>query len=240
MLAYIESTSDFPNIDLSINGFRAHSLSQCLVGVDTQNSPSTFAGVFTLEMGNVVAYVSAQGANPAVTQFRSLELDPSLATMQLKFTDLGGNRIIDDGSFTGTVERVNFGTTWNQTPGDVLRLGDDMYLACIADQSVVKVRVPANAKTCLMSIWDRELDRAYRGVAMILGSGRSVDYSPTQATNKTGITLQTAVPTGTSGPSGSLNITFRALGGGQGNNYLYLENRLGGEMRPIFKLTFIE
>ncbi|EGD06358.1 hypothetical protein B1M_01783, partial [Burkholderia sp. TJI49] len=234
MLAYVEMQADFPNIDLSINGFRAHSLSQCIIGLDTQNTPRAFNGVFTLEMGNVVTYASAVGASPAVSLFRGLELDPSLASVRLVYHETGENPIIDDGSYTGTVEKIGLRSTWDLQPGDYLYLGNDLHQTCIADQSVFKFRVSQNAKMCQLSIWDFDLDRPYRAENMKLGAGRNVDYAAIQASNKVGVTIQNAILTGTTGPSGSLNITFRA--NGDGTNWLYLENRTGALIRPKFHL----
>lgn len=235
--AYVTLTSDFPNIAISVEGVRANSISQCFIGVDTSGSVDPVSGVFTVEMGNCFANCSNVGANPAVQSFNALQLNPLAANVELKYTDLGGNRFIGDGSYTTTLSKLQFDIVWNQTPGDIIRLGDDLYLGCVNNNSAIMLPISANAKMAILDIFDRELDRAYRGASIILGTGRTVDYSPLQATNKTGVTIQNAVLTGTTGPAGNLNIAFRPAGDPM---HLYIENQLGSVMRPLFRLTLIE
>jgi hypothetical protein len=236
MLVYLAMTSDSPNVGLSLDGIRAETVSQALVGVDTTGSLETFQGMLTLEMGNCLTYASATGSNPAVTNFQEIAVYPSLATVELKYNDLGGNRINQDGSYTGGVTKLALGLVWNQTPGDVIQLSDSRFVACVSNQSVIKIPVSGNAKQCQITIWDREQGRAYRGQNMILGAGLTTDISPI-TTNKTGIAIYNTPLAGTTGSANSMNIAFRPTGG---SGFLYIENQLGGEMRPVIDLMMIE
>lgn len=244
---YVDIENDYPALGFSMRGVRATSISAAIVNVDTTGSIGTISGAaLTWSMSDCVFNISRTGASN--NTFNGFLLNPPLADVNPLYTDGGGNRIIaSDGSYlsTGTVSRFEFGTTWNQYPGNVIRLNDNTWLGCVSNQSVLRVPVSGYAKTLELSIFDREQGRAYRGFSIHLQAGGQLDYSPLQASNKTGIALYNTPLTGTTGAANSLNIAFRPSGtdpvtGNPATYFLYIENQLGIVLYPIFSLKLIE
>jgi hypothetical protein len=244
---YVDIQNDFPALGFSMRGVRATSISAAILNVDTTSSIGAISGgALTWSMSDCVFNVSRVGAGN--NTFNGFILTPALADVNPRYTDGGGNRIIaSDGSYlpTGTVSRFQFGVTWNQYPGSVIRLDDTSWLGCISDQSVLRIPVSGNAKLAHMTIFDRESGKSYRGEGIILSATSINDTSPLQATNKVGIGLSNVALTGATGTAGNVTLSFRPTGtdpvtGNPATYSLYIENRTGGTVYPIFRLTLIE
>src|SRR5690606_19757411 len=114
--------------------------------------------VWNLTLGNCVVWASPEGGTN--TEFSFVRAADTKYVYNL--IDLGGNRYrFDDTDYTDFY-LYDMGADLVQVPGTYQRLGDDTWLACLTDDTAMQIPLAKNAKMCLLSIFDREIDRNYR------------------------------------------------------------------------------
>lgn len=179
-----------------------------------------------LLLGQNTVYVSIEGTS--TTEFSFIRTEGLKVAKNVQ--DLGGNRYIRDGGTWTSWTMYDLRTSLTIPDNSFLRLADNKVFATILDDSAIAIPISPKTKTALVSIFDHEADRNYRGIGMLLYVNRAIDYAPNNNTNKTGIDLSNSVLTGTTGADGRFTISFLPSGG---TGYLYLENRMGSTMRPV-------
>ncbi|WP_285131397.1 hypothetical protein [Leclercia adecarboxylata] len=183
-----------------------------------------------LFLGQNTAYVSIEGTS--TTEFSFIRTEGLKVAKNVQ--DQGGNRYIRDGGTWTSWTMYDLRTALTIPDNTFLRLADNKVFATILDDSVIAIPISPKTKTAMISIFDHEIDRNYRGLNMLLYVNRALDYN--NASYKTGITLANSVLTGTTSTDGTMNIAFLPSGGG---GYLYIENRMGATMRPIIVIETV-
>lgn len=189
---------------------------------------ATGAGdTLTLEnvsMGNNTIYVSSEDTSTTEFSFVRTEGLKVIKNVQ----DLGGNRFILDGGIENQWCMYDL-RVLTIPEGGYVRLGDNKFFCTLADDQSLKIPISTKSKTAIVSVFDHEAQRNYRGFSMLLSVGQATDTSPMQATNKVGLDVTNVPLTGTTGTDGRFTVAFLPIGGA---GYLYLENRMGAVMRP--------
>lgn len=190
---------------------------------------ATGAGdTLTLEnvsMGNNTIYVSSEYTSTTEFSFVRTEGLKVIKNVQ----DLGGNRFILDGGTENQWCMYDLRTALIIPDGGYVRLGDNKFFCTLADDQSLRIPISTKSKTAIVSVFDHEAQRNYRGFSMLLSVGQPTDTSPMQASNKVGLDVTNVPLTGTTGTDGRFTVAFLPTGG---TGYLYLENRMGAVMRP--------
>ncbi|HCR3763788.1 TPA: hypothetical protein ON711_000901 [Citrobacter freundii] len=190
---------------------------------------ATGAGdALTLEnvsMGNNTIYVSSEDTSTTEFSFVRTEGLKVIKNVQ----DLGGNRFILDGGTENQWCMYDLRTALIIPDGGYVRLGDNKFFCTLADDQSLRIPISTKSKTAIVSVFDHEAQRNYRGFSMLLSVGQATDTSPMQASNKVGLDVTNVPLTGTTGTDGRFTVAFLPTGG---TGYLYLENRMGAVMRP--------
>lgn len=185
-----------------------------------------------ISLGNNVVWASNEGTS--TVEFSFVRTKGSKIARNL--TDLGGNRM-----FLASGEYVQW-CMYDLRVGAImedntyLRLADNKVFGTIADDGFIAIPISTRSKTAMISVFDHEINRNYRAASMMLGVGLAVDFSPLQATNKFNVEVTNVPLTGTTGTDGKLTVAFLPTGGG---GMLYIENRMGGVVRPCIVIDTV-
>jgi hypothetical protein len=143
--------------------------------------------------------------------------------------DKGGN-VVDVLSMTNIIQVYKYDLFNSITPetGSILRLGDNQYLATIAQGEMATLRLDEVTNCIFVSLHDYQRDRTYSAASVLLNFDRSTDSSPLQASNKTKVVIAADAPVDPLDETDDRITLFLA-----GDGLLYIVNRITNPARVV-------